>query len=131
MTKIALPTNDRKIIEQDFMIAKEFAIVTLDKETVQSVEFLESTPDKPGIVPGLLLRQGIDALVVGEINGITIRFMLGNKIDVAIGAAGELEAIAIEYQRGTLCSLLEEHSHDDQGCGGCSSHGTGSCGHHH
>lgn len=131
MTKIALPTNDRQIIEQDFMIAKEFAIVTLDKETIQSVEFIESTPDKPGIVPGLLLRQGIDALVVGEINGITIRFMLGNKIDVAIGASGELEAIAIEYQRGSLCSLLEEHSHDDEGCGGCSSHGTGSCGHHH
>ena len=130
MTKIALPTNDRKTIVQDFMIAKEFAIVTLDKETVQSVEFLESTPDKPGIVPGLLLRQGIDALIVGEINGITIRFMLGNKIDVAIGAAGELEAIAIEYQRGALCSLLEEHTHSDEGCGGCSSHGSGGCGNH-
>jgi len=130
MTKIALPTNDRKLIEQNFMVAKEFAIVTLDKESVQSIEFLESTPDKPGIVPGLLLRQGIDALVVGEVNSITIRFMLGNKVDVAIGAAGDLETVAIEYQRGNLCSLLEEHSHGDQGCGGCSNHGSGGCGNH-
>jgi predicted Fe-Mo cluster-binding NifX family protein len=128
MIKIALPTMDRQSIEQNFNESDTFAIVTMNQGEVQAVEFVDSTPDKPGLVPGLLVRLGIDALVVGEVNALTIKFMLNHKIDVAIGAAGSLESVAIAYGRGELCSLLDEHSHDDHGCGSCSLHGSGGCG---
>jgi predicted Fe-Mo cluster-binding NifX family protein len=125
MMKIAMPTMDRQLIEQNFNVSDSFAIVTMNDGEVEVVEFVDSMPEKPGLVPGLLVRLGIDALVVGEVNALTIKFMLRHKIDVAIGASGSFESVAVAYCRGELCSLLDEHSHE---CGSCSLHGSGSCG---
>ena len=128
MMKIAMPTVDRLLIEQNFNVSDSFAIVTMNDGEVEDVEFVDSMPEKPGLVPGLLVRLGIDALVVGEVNALTIKFMLSHKIDVAIGASGSFESVAVAYCRGELCSLLDDHNHGSHECESCSLYGSGSCG---
>jgi predicted Fe-Mo cluster-binding NifX family protein len=101
---IAIPLANGRLA-QHFGHCEQFAIVAVDAEqnTVRAVEFIDSPPHQPGLLPGWLAEYGADVVIAGGMGGRALQLFDQQNIRVIIGAPAETpEVVAQAFLDGTL-----------------------------
>ena len=138
--KIAV-TYDQGEIFQHFGHCEQFKIYEIEDGKIVSSKVISSQGSGHGALAGMLMMQGVDALVCGGIGGGAQMALKGFGIRVYGGVTGDADAAAAALAAGTLvynpdvrCSHHDDHHGEDHVCGdhGCGGHDHGdghSCGH--
>lgn len=91
------------------------------KREVVGESFVTPPPHGPGVLPGWVAEQGVDAVIVGGMGGRARQMFAAHGVDVIAGALGGTPAeLVVQFLGGSLRT-------DDQEC----DHSSGDCGHDH
>lgn len=91
--KIAIPTSDRKGIEEHFGKAIYFCIFILEDGRVKELEYFNAPDHQPGEFPKFLKEKNINIVIAYGMGNRAIEFFKEYEIEVALGAKGSIENI--------------------------------------
>ncbi|QJW45494.1 P-loop NTPase [bacterium BFN5] len=120
--KIAIPVVQGKLCSH-FGHCEQFAIVTVQADTIIKQETLIPPPHAPGVIPNWVADQGCTDLLVGGMGESALAIFKARGIRVLCGAPSDTpENLVALYLRGKLQSTSNtcNHDHDDHNhsCGG-------------
>lgn len=113
--RIALPTTDRKTVDEHFGHCAGFAVFDVGATEALSMEYLTAPPHAPGVLPAFLAEQRVDVIITGGMGQRAIALFAEAGIEVILGASGGIEDNLREYlggelvSRGTPCRHTEEN----------------------
>ncbi len=102
--KIAIPIADGKLCNH-FGHCEQFAFAYVDQENkkIKKIEYLDSPPHEPGVIPRWIAEQGTDLVIAGGMGQKAMDLLNQHGIKVIVGAKGEKpEDIVRNYLKGTL-----------------------------
>lgn len=110
---IAIPTNDRKIVEEHFGHCKEFAFIKIEDGKVIDTNYIVPPKHSPGVLPKFLVEQKANVIITGGMGQMAITLFKENNIDVILGAKGSVDSNLQEFIKGELASTGSacEHTH--------------------
>ncbi len=114
--KIAMPTSDRKTIEEHFGHAKEFVIYKIVNDIVKEITYHLPPKHTPGAFPRFLNEKGVDVVITSDMGQRASQLFYHEGIDVILGARGDLQHNLNEFLNGLLVSsgdTCEPHHHND------------------
>ncbi len=128
--KIAVTCENNEVF-QHFGHTPEFAVFTVEGETILTKELLPCGDTGHGALAGLLRAGGVDLLICGGIGGGAQTALAEAGIDLVGGASGNVDEVVAAYLSGVLAVRGDfrcHHHHHEEGHG-CGSHscGGGSC----
>ncbi len=102
--KIAIPVADGKLCNH-FGHCEQFAFVYANQKDkkIKKIEYLDSPPHEPGVIPRWIAEQGTDLVIAGGMGQKALDLLNQHGIRVIVGAKGERpEDIVRDYLKGTL-----------------------------
>lgn len=136
--KIAV-TYDNGQIFQHFGHSEQFKIYEIEDGKVVASKVLDAAGSGHGALAGMLMMNGVDALICGGIGGGAQNALRGFGIELYAGVQGSCDEAVKALIAGTLnasagatCSHHEHEHGADHICGdhGCGGHDEGHCGGH-
>lgn len=91
--KIAIPTSDKKNIEEHFGKTKYFYIFTLENGEIKDMKYFDSPDHQPGVFPKFLNEKNINIVVAYGMGSRAIEFFKEYKIETVLGAKGDIDNI--------------------------------------
>ena len=131
--KIAVTYEDG-LIFQHFGHTKQFKIYEFDEmDKIVNVELVDTNGSGHGALAGVLVEQGVDALICGGIGGGAQMALAQAGIKLYGGVAGECDSAVIALLKNQLPYnpnvTCDHHDHEhDCGSHDCGSHCGGNCG---
>jgi len=129
--KIAVTCENNEVF-QHFGHTPEFAVFTVDGETILGKEILPCGGTGHGALAGLLRDFGVDLLICGGIGGGAQNALAEAGIRLVGGASGNVDEVVAAFLSGVLAVKgdyqCHHHSHEEgHSCGshGCGNHGCG------
>lgn len=120
--KLAI-AQDGEIVSAHFGHCESYAIFEMEDGTLARQADLLSPGHEPGRLPAFLAENGVNAVIAGGMGPRAVELFHMNGIEVFLGIAGEIEAVAAAYAAGGLtsgestCTQGEEgHDNCDGGC---------------
>ena len=134
-------TYDHGQIFQHFGHSEQFKLYEIEDGKVIASKVLDAAGSGHGALAGMLMMNGVDALICGGIGGGAQNALRGFGIKLYAGVQGDCDDAVAALLAGTLVSSAgatcshHEHEHEhgaDHVCGdhGCGGHGEGHCGGH-
>lgn len=126
-------TYDNGQIFQHFGRTEHFKIYEIEDGRVINTEIIDTNGSGHGLLAGILMQHGVNALICGGIGGGAQTALRDAGIELLGGVSGTAdEAVAaylaqqLVYDANVRCSH-HDHQHGDGGACSCGEHG---CGHH-
>lgn len=127
-------TYDNGQIFQHFGHCAQFKLYEIEDGKIVDAKVIDANGSGHGALAGMLMMQGVDALVCGGIGGGAQAALKDFGIQVYGGVAGDADAAAVAFAEGKLqynpdvrCSHHDSHHGEDHVCGdhGCGGHDEG------
>jgi Mrp family chromosome partitioning ATPase/predicted Fe-Mo cluster-binding NifX family protein len=100
--KIAIPTVQGKLC-MHFGHCEQFALVSVEDQTITGTDMLTPPPHEPGVLPVWLHEQGANLIISGGMGSRAKDLFAQNEIDVIVGAPVEAPEVVVKaYLAGTL-----------------------------
>ena len=84
--KIAVPVNDKGILDGHFGHCKYFAIIDVKDDNIISEDNVSPPPHEPGVLPKWLAGRGVTHVLAGGMGNRAIQLFNEHNIDVFVGA---------------------------------------------
>lgn len=102
--KIAIPTTQGKLC-MHFGHCDQFALVSVEGQSITGTEMLTPPPHEPGVLPVWLHEQGANVIISGGMGQRAQGLFVQRGIQVVVGAPSEVPEDVVEaYLAGTLKS---------------------------
>jgi predicted Fe-Mo cluster-binding NifX family protein len=121
MMKVAVPSRDG-LVDEHFGHCKEFLVFAFDGRNALAGESVIPSADGCGCKSGIastLAREGVTALVAGNMGEGAVRVLVAQDIVVVRGASGDARAAAKAFAEGSLTDSgvgCAAHSEPGHGC---------------
>ncbi len=115
MKRIAI-SRDGIHVSGHFGHCEGFEIVEIDGKEVATRESLPNPGHRPGFLPKYLAEKNISVIISGGMGATAQELFKRNKIEVIVGANGEVDEVITSYINGRLAStnsVCKEHIHED------------------
>jgi predicted Fe-Mo cluster-binding NifX family protein len=100
--RIAIPIAEGKLALH-FGHSKEFAIIDVNGDRIQSKQLLDPPPHEPGVLPKWLSEQNVDVVIAGGMGGRALNLFAQQGIKVLTGAPSlPAEEVVSQYMANTL-----------------------------
>jgi len=100
--KIAIPTAQGKLC-MHFGHCEQFALVSVEDQTITGTKMLTPPPHEPGVLPAWLHEQGANLIISGGMGSRAKDLFAQNAIEVIVGASEDMpENVVKSYIAGTL-----------------------------
>ncbi len=100
--KIAIPTAQGKLC-MHFGHCEQFALVSVEDQTITGTKMLTPPPHEPGVLPAWLHEQGANLIISGGMGSRAKDLFAQNSIEVIVGASVDMpENVVKAYIAGTL-----------------------------
>ena len=100
--RIAIPTTQGKLC-MHFGHCDQFALVSVEDQSITGTEMLTPPPHEPGVLPVWLHEQGANVIISGGMGHRAQDLFVQNGIEVIVGAPSEApEDVVKAYLAGTL-----------------------------
>lgn len=100
--KIAIPTAQGKLC-MHFGHCEQFALVSVEDQTITGTKMLTPPPHEPGVLPVWLHEQGANLIISGGMGSRAKDLFAQNSIEVIVGASEDIpENVVKSYIAGTL-----------------------------
>ncbi len=83
--KFAIPLENGLLCSH-FGHCQQFAIVTVEDNTIVSEELVTPPPHEPGILPEWLSARGVTNIIAGGIGNKAVNLFKAKNIDIIVGA---------------------------------------------
>lgn len=83
---IAVPVDEKGILDSHFGHCKFFALLQVEDENVVSEELLTPPPHEPGVLPKWLAEKGVTDVLAGGMGHKAIQIFNYNDVNVFVGA---------------------------------------------
>ncbi|NMC27341.1 MAG: dinitrogenase iron-molybdenum cofactor [Syntrophomonadaceae bacterium] len=107
---IAIP-KEGPVVCSHFGHCAEFTLYESDTKTMKNIP---SPGHVPGALPVFLKQLGVDLVIAGGMGGNAQNLFASYGIQVIVGAAGKIEDVISNYEKGLLVStgaVCSEHAH--------------------
>jgi len=95
--KIAIPTHGRNLTAH-FGHCESFAIVQVEDNNIQHIEFVDPPEHRPGVYPRFLANAGVDVIIAGGMGQKARQLFSQNGIQVVVGISeGKPEELVKRY----------------------------------
>jgi len=102
--KIAVPIDDKGILDAHFGHCKFFAILNVSDNQIISEENIIPPPHEPGLLPRWLAEKGVTDIIAGGMGQRAIQIFNENRVNAFVGAP---MLSARELTEGLLSGSLE------------------------
>lgn len=100
---IAVPVNERGILDTHFGHCKSFALFNIENNVIESQDNLTPPPHEPGVLPKWLAEIGATDIIAGGMGQQAINIFNDNKVNVFVGAEQlPADAIINSFIKGDL-----------------------------
>lgn len=117
--KIAVASEGKKVA-QHFGHCEGFYLYTVESGKITDTQFVPNPGHRPGFLPNYLNDLGVNVIIAGGMGGGAIEIFTEKRIEVIVGAVGDVDQVIERYLEGSLKStgsVCREHYHQDS-CGG-------------
>lgn len=117
--KIAV-ASEKGLISGHFGHCESFIIFETENGKILNRQVVPNPGHKPGTLPVMLGDMGVKAVISGGMGAGAVGFFEELKIQVVVGASGDVDTAVNQFIQGSLKStdsVCEEHMHHET-CGG-------------
>ncbi len=84
--KIAVPVDNRGVLDAHFGHCKFFRIIEIENGEIIGEESIVPPPHEPGVLPGWLANRGVNEIIAGGIGQKAISLFKQQGVNVLLGA---------------------------------------------
>lgn len=85
MKKVAIPLENGHLCSH-FGHCQQFAIVSIENNTITGETLITPPPHEPGLLPGWLAKQGVTDIIAGGMGQRALDLFAVQNINVSVGA---------------------------------------------
>ncbi|QYZ79427.1 dinitrogenase iron-molybdenum cofactor biosynthesis protein [Methanofollis formosanus] len=119
--KLAI-AQDGEIVSAHFGHCESYAIFEVEDGNLARQADLLSPGHEPGRLPAFLAENDVKAVIAGGMGPRAVDLFHMNGIEVFLGIAGEIDAVAAAYAAGDLASGESTCTHGEEGHENCEGH---------
>lgn len=107
--KIAVPVNDRDVLDSHFGHCRYFAIFEISSNRITSENKVVPPPHEPGILPRWLSENGVTDIIAGGMGQRAIQLFNQNGVNAFVGAPVLPARELVEGHLNGVIQFTENH----------------------